>query len=248
MALVAVAVAVVIGAALQSAAGFGFSLVVAPSLFHALNPGQALTAMVVMALALSLLMLFGERRRPEIRTREVALVVGWGVPGLIAGAVVLGLLGKPILQVAVGVVVVLAAGADIVTFARAGAGPEAAPWPAFPAGLISGALTTTTGVNGPPLLLWFQRLGASQGEVRDSLAACFASLAVLSALVLLGAGMLDLGPVTAPWLLLLILLVAVGRLAGREVFVRMPPDRFRTAGLVLAVVAGLTSIVAGVTI
>lgn len=160
MALVAVAVAVVIGAALQSAAGFGFSLVVAPSLFHALNPGQALTAMVVMALALSLLMLFGERRRPEIRTREVALVVGWAIPGLIAGVVVLGLLGKPILQVVVGVVVVLAAGADIVTFARAGAGPGPAPWT------------------------------------------------------------------------LLILLVAVGRRAGREIFVRMPPDRFRTAGLV----------------
>lgn len=246
MALVAVAVAVVIGAALQSATGFGFSLVVAPSLFHALSPGQALTAMVVMALTLSLLMLFGERRRPEIRTREVALIVGWAVPGLLAGVVVLGLLDKPTLQVMVGVVVVLAALADIMIFDWAGAGSAAAPWPAFPVGLLSGALTTTTGVNGPPLLLWFQRVGVSPGEVRDSLAACFASLAVLSALVLLGAGRLELGPVTAPWLLLLILLVATGRLAGRKVFLRMHPDRFRTAGLVLAVIAGLTSIVAGV--
>jgi uncharacterized membrane protein YfcA len=76
-----VAVAVVIGAALQSATGFGFSLVVAPSLFHVLDPGQALTAMVVLTLALSLLMLFAERRRPVIRTREVALMVACAVPG-----------------------------------------------------------------------------------------------------------------------------------------------------------------------
>ncbi len=242
-----VAVAVVIGAALQSATGFGFSLVVAPSLFHVLDPGQALTAMVVLTLALSLLMLFAERRRPAIRTREVALMVACAVPGLIAGVLVLGLLNKPTLQVAVGMVVVVAAVAEAVTFARAARGPAAAPWPAGPAAFMTGALTTTTGINGPPLLLWFQRLGATPGEVRDSLAACFALLGILSALVLLSAGRLDLGSVSVPWLALLIALIAVGRPAGRQVFLRLHPDRFRTAGMVLAVIAGLASIVAGVT-
>lgn len=241
-----VMVAVVVGAALQSATGFGFSLVVAPSLFHLLAPGQALTAMVVLNLALSLLMLFGERRRPAVRTREVALLVAWALPGVIAGVVVLGLLGKPTLQVTVGVVVVLAAVAETVAFARA-APAATTPWPPLPAGLITGVLTTTTGINGPPLAMWFQRVGATSGEIRDSLAACFALLGVLSALVLLGAGRLDLGPVTVPWMLLLIFLVAVGRPAGRKAFLRLHPDRFRTAGLALAVIAGLASMVAGVT-
>ena len=237
------AVAVLIGAALQSATGFGFALVAAPAIFHALDPDAAVTVVTALSLVLSLLVLFGERRVHHVRGHEVRALVGWAVPGLVLGVVVLGAVGKPALQIGVGAAVVAAVAVDARGHRRAGRAQRA--WPPAPAGLLTGSLTTTTGVNGPPLLIWFQRRGAGPAEVRDSLAACFALLSGLSICVLLAAGRLGLGSAGAPWLAGLVALVALGRPAGRIAFLRLDHDRFRAAGAALAVIAGLASIVSG---
>jgi hypothetical protein len=104
---------------------------------------------------------------------------------------------------------------------------------------------STTGTSGPPLLLWFDHIGASPGQLRDSLGASFLALNALGAIALLapgGAGLsIDPGPVA-----LLLVLTVAGQLAGRALFLRMDAARFRAVGLALVVVTGLASIVAGV--
>lgn len=241
-----VAAAVLVGAALQSATGFGFALVTAPVLFVALEPGAALTTMIVLTTLLSMLVLLTERRDLVMHTDVVVRLVAAALPGLAFGVLLLDALAKPSLQVGVGVVVVAAALIEVRAFAVARAGGAAAtPWPLLPVGLVAGALTTTTGVNGPPLLIFFQRLGSDPHEVRDSLAACFLLYGPLGALALLATGNLSLAPVGVPELALLLALVAVGRPLGRWIFLRMSPTNFRVAGVALAVLAGASSIVAG---
>lgn len=246
--MVLVAVAVLIGAALQSATGFGFALVVSPPLFAVVGPNAALTILIVLSIALSLLVLFGERRIHQVRRPETAALMAFSAPGVVLGVMVLRLLDKPALQVGVGLAVVVGVLVD-----AAGSSPKSAEarieqsWPPAPTGLVTGTLTTTVGVNGPPLLVFFGRLGATPEETRDSLAACFVVQSVLGAAALLAFGRLELGPVSAPLMLVLLALVAVGRPLGRWLFVRLHPDRFRTAGVALAVIAGLASIAAGVT-
>ena len=52
-------VATLLGAALQSLAGFGFALVLAPAALSVLEPDEAVTTLLVLALALNALVLVG---------------------------------------------------------------------------------------------------------------------------------------------------------------------------------------------
>lgn len=240
------AAAVLVGAALQSATGFGFALVTAPVLFVVLDPAVALTTMIVLTTLLSLLVLVTERRDLVMHTGVVVRLAAAAVPGLVVGVLLLDVLGKPPLQVGVGVVVVAAALVEVRAFATARAGGAVAtPWPLLPVGFATGVLTTTTGVNGPPLLIYFQRLGSDPHEMRDSLAACFLLYGPLGALALLATDNLSLAHVGVAELALLLVLVALGRPLGRWLFLRMSATHFRVAGVALAVLAGASSIVAG---
>ncbi len=243
MTLAAVAVAVLAGAVLQSATGFGFALVSAPVLFAVFTPGEALTILILLAGALSALVLFSEARELAVRRRDVRRLILWALPGLAVGVLVLRAVDKPVLQVGVGLAVVTAALLE----ARRAASPDTAakPWPAAPVGLVSGALATTTGVNGPPMVMYFLRSGADQHEMRDSLSAVFLLYVPLSVAALAVAGQLGLSDVEPIELAGLLVLVLLGRPLGRALFLRLSEDAFRTAGIALALLAGVGSLVAG---
>lgn len=86
-----VSVAVLLGATLQAATGFGFALVAAPLMAAVLGPRSAISAIVVLAVVITVLMLVAERRRPQIEAKEAIALVAWATPGLLAGAIVLRL-------------------------------------------------------------------------------------------------------------------------------------------------------------
>jgi len=96
------AAAALLGAAVQSATGFGFALILSPALLAALEPYEAVTALLALGLALNLLVLFERGRPGSVRWRELRPVLAAAVPGLALGAAVLALLSKPTLQVVVG--------------------------------------------------------------------------------------------------------------------------------------------------
>src|SRR5215204_3034861 len=101
---VAAAGAVMAGAAVQSALGFGFALVAAPS------PEQAVGLMTLLGLEVNLLTLLAERRRPDPVWADVVAVVAWSLPGALAGVAVLRALDAVALQLLVtaGVLIALA--------------------------------------------------------------------------------------------------------------------------------------------
>jgi len=244
--VVLVAVATVVGSMLQSATSFGFALVLGPAVFAAFEPAEALTTLLVLGAVLNLLMLFTERRARVIRGDRVTLLLLWALPGLAIGALILAALPKPTLQVAVGVAVVVAAAVQAPgwTVAQARAVHDDPVWAAPLVGVTTGVLTTTTSTSGPPLVLWFQWLGLSPGELRDSLAAAFLALNALGVVALAAFG----GGIETPdpaFLIGLLILTALGQLAGRRLFERLEPDRFRDAGLVLVILAGIASVAAG---
>ena len=243
MTVAAVVASVLVGAVLQSATGFGFALVTAPVLFGVFAPGEALTILVLLAGTLSTLVLFSEGRDLAVRRGDVARLIAWGLPGLVAGVLLLRAVQKPVLQVAVGVAVIGAALLEVRRTAYAGSGTK--PWPVAPVGLVSGALTTTTGVNGPPMLMYFLRSGADPHEIRDSLAAAFLLYMPLSVAALAVGGRLGFGDVEAVEVAGLVGSVLIGRALGRALFLRLSEATFRSAGIGLALLAGVGSLVAG---
>jgi uncharacterized protein len=235
------AAGVVAGAALQSATGFGFSLVAAPLLFAAIGPAEAVGVLLVVGTFTNLLTLATEGRRPHPLRRECALLLAWAVPGALAGVAVLRALSPLALQLVLtaGIVVTLL----LRHVARRPAPVRVAPaWAAPVAGFASGALTTSTSTSGPPLVTYLLGSGHAPGRVRDTLTVCFLALGPIGALALLVTATKDAVP--DPVLLaVLVPATAIGQVAGRPMFARLAgTDRYEvvlTVVLVIAVCAGL---------
>jgi uncharacterized protein len=238
------AVVALAGAAVQSATGFGFALVLSPALLAVLDPYEAVSAVLLLGLVLNLLVLFDGRRLGPVRWRPLAPLLGAALPGLALGVLALELLSKPVLQLLVGVVVIAAAGERLLSERGAPPEPRGGVPSAAAAGLLSGALTTSITVSGPPIVLWLERRGLAAAELRATLAAVFLALNLSGGVALLLArGLGRWAP--AGDLLLLLGVVLVGHVAGRHVFHMLDERRFSIAVLVLIVVTGAASLVAG---
>lgn len=269
------ALAVFVGAGLQSATGFGFAMVTAPILFGLLGPQEAVSAGALLGIELSSLTLATERRVPRVLAGEAFALVAWSLPGLALGAVALRELPDRALSVLVAACVLGALGlrlrargdgqrgAELVRTEaeRAGQRAEVSPhvsateadassgalaptrrWRTAAAGLSSGALSTSTSLGGPPLVLALLARGASPQQLRDTLAAVFVALAVLSALVLLVAGTF----VVPRGLVALLVAALAGQVVGRRGFALLDGERHENALLAVLVLTAVVALVSSV--
>ena len=210
-------VAVFVGATVQSAIGFGFAIVAAPVVAATAGPETAAPTLALVGTLANVLLLAGERRSREVITREAVGLTAWSLPGMAAGAAVLAYASADVLSMLVAGAVLVAVAAHAFR-ARKLAGERRPParWPSTAgAGALSGALATSTGLNGPPLVLHL--LGrATPGQARDTLAAIFLVAGVLALGVFAVSGTLEV----APGLGWLALATGAGWAAGRQAFGR----------------------------
>jgi len=246
---VAAGAAVMTGAALQSSIGFGFALVSAPLLFAATSPPEAVGLLIVLALEVSLLTLLTERRRPEPVWADVIPVVAFALPGALAGVAVLRALDELALQLLVTAGVLVALAVNLRAEHREPPPPGAAHdpprWARPAAGLVSGALNTSTSTGGPPLVLLLMARGLRPAVVRDTLTASFVGMAPVSAVALAVTSTSDAVPDAAA-VAALVPLTAIGQLFGRRLFARLAHgrsyERVLTVVLLATVAAGLASV------
>jgi uncharacterized membrane protein YfcA len=231
------ALAVFLGAAVQSAVGFGFALVCAPLLFAALGPAEAVWSLNALALLVNAVTLLLEGRRPTPLGQLVLVVLVWSVPGMVAGAVLLQTVDPLWLQIALTVTVF----ATLVLRGRPGASQPAPAWAPPVAGVASGVLTTALSTAGPPLVLLLLGRGHRPAEVRDTLTTIFFAQGVLG----LGAlAVTGTDGVPGTGLLLFAAVAGGGPLAGRPLFGRLSGggyERVLTAVLVLSAAIGLVA-------
>ncbi|HEY6780297.1 MAG TPA: TSUP family transporter [Thermoleophilaceae bacterium] len=256
------AVAALAGASVQSATGFGFALLLSPALFAAVDPYEAVTALLALGLLLNLLVLADGGLGP-VYGRALAPMLLAALPGLLLGAALLAWLSQPVLQVAVGVAVLVAAAVQWQARVRSGrsAAASASAGAAAPVvvqaestsgggtlsavliGFTSGALTTSVSISGPPIVLWLEARGLRPAEIRASLAVAFLGLNLAGGLVVLATG--GARAVDLDVLVPLLVLVLVGHLLGALAFRHLDSRAFSRLALALVAVAGVASIVAG---
>jgi uncharacterized protein len=241
-----VALSALAAATIQSSTGLGFALVLGPACFALLSPESAIVAVTVLGLALNLLVLFGERRRPVVAWREVMPMLAAAAPGAVCGVLVLRALPKPVLQVAVGVAVLVAAVMVAGDRESEPAPTEGDPRARLALGFASGTMTTSAGVNGPPIALWLVRRGLNHAQVRDSLSAAFLGLGVIAAVVLAPILAATNTPVDWGALAAGLACVVAGHAVGRRLFARLQGHRYEPVLLAVIVAAGVGSIAAGV--
>jgi uncharacterized membrane protein YfcA len=238
MPLVAAA-AVAAGAALQSATGFGFSIVAAPLIFAVVDPEEAVGLLIVLGSLVNVLTLVSERRRPRPVVRECVVLLAFALPGAVAGVAVLRALDPVALQVAVslGVVATLLAR----KFARGRTTPSgAAPF----AGLAAGALTTSTTTAGPPLIVYLLGRRLEPVQIRDTMPVCFLGLGVVGVVALVVTGTSGAVP-DAGLVAVLVPVVVAGHLAGRPLFAALVRgghfEVVLTTVLIVSVATGLAA-------
>lgn len=231
--LAAVLIATVAGFA-QSVSGFGFALLSVPLLI----PWVGAPAAVVAATGLGFLLSVGTgiHQRAHIPWRTVFLVSGTALVGLPVGLLALRLLDARWLSLLIGCVVI----GMTVLIARPRTRPIRGPAIGV-AGAVSGALLTSTGMNGPPLVLALQGLGLSPRAFRAGLQTAFA-LQDIAAIV----GFTVVGRISADALTVIAAGVpglAIGWLVGDRVFSRIDPKTFRRVVLGLLAATGTFAIV-----
>jgi uncharacterized membrane protein YfcA len=235
MTLAALAAAVAVAAAVHTVSGFGFALVAAPVLVALTDPPTAVSALALLGVLVSAVTLVAGRRRPAIARGEATALVAWALPGLPVGAWLVTRLPEDAIRVAVGVLVLAALAQRRRTRA---AEKHRRPWTRPAAGLAAGALTTSTGLNGPPLVLELTGSRIPPLAVRDTLAAIFLVLGVAGAIALALAGGLRLPAGSAA----LLPAAVAGGLAGHRLHDRMSDAARARAVTAVLVLAALTAI------
>jgi uncharacterized membrane protein YfcA len=239
--IIAIALVAVVGSAAQSATGFGVALPLAPVAFALLSPADAVLAVATASLMHNVLVLTTRHGTLAIRKRESVILICAAVPGLILGAVVVSRVSKPPMQLAVGLVILAAVLFRLHEPGRVGALSSDAS--GLPTGLLAGTLTTTVGINGPPLVIWLRARDATLTQLRDTLAIVFLALnlAAIPSLAARGG--------TIPVLLVPALAAAllIGHVLGLRGHRRLSTQTLDRALVVLLTIAAGASIIAAVT-
>ncbi|MDX6725857.1 MAG: uncharacterized protein QOK49_662 [Baekduia sp.] len=236
-----VAAAALVASCVQATTGLGFALLLTPVLFAVLPPEPAIVTITISGAALNVLVLLAEGRRPRVAWGEVGPILVWAVPGGVCGLLILRGLSKPTLQIIVGVSVIVAALVRV----GSGAAPISAGSPRGRRvlGFATGALTLSTGVNGPPAALWLSRRGLGASELRDSLSAMFLGTAAIAALTL--APVLHRSDFRPGLLAAALGGTVLGHALGSRAFAQLEGRRFDIVLLVVILAAGVASVVSG---
>ncbi len=233
--LAALALALVVGALVQSTVGLGVGLVAAPVttlLAPELMPGFMLWLTLLLPVGTLL-----EGRR-EVDVRGLAWALPARVPGTVLGAVLVATLDQSALGLAIGVVVLLA----VATTASSLRVPLR-PATLVGAGLLSGVTGTVSSIGGPPMALLYQRQPVA--TIRQTLAVYFFVGAALSLTALGVGGGLDWRQ--AALAALLSPALVVGLLLAPRLRRRLAPDQVRLAVLVVCAVSAVALVVRSLT-
>ncbi|HJP65725.1 MAG TPA: sulfite exporter TauE/SafE family protein [Actinomycetota bacterium] len=232
--LALVGLSVAFAAMTQSASGFGFSLVFVPIVSVLAGPKVAVVAASTLGPLLTLSVAITERR--HIRREMVLLLAGAGVLGMPLGLWVLTHVAGRTLELIIGAVVIALTTALFFGVTL----PDR--WTVDTvAGLASGVLATSTGTNGPPVVLALQARRIPPREMRATLSAVFLLQAGLALVAFAATGQVTarVGEVVAVGLPGLIL----GRLMGDRVFGRLDERRYGGVVLILLFLAGALALI-----
>lgn len=228
---VALVTVTVIAAAVHAALGFGSGPLMVPVLLAVVEPAVAVVAAILVGIAVNVLQLIAERRRPQVAVRKLVPLWLAAVPGGVAGALAAGALSSTALAVVVAAVLMLSAMTLFLHPAPSIRLPAAAM---AGAGVVAGATAALTGIFGPLLGVVLVAAGERGAALRDGLGASFlvvGTTTIVISLFLTGAwsGFPVAGALLLP--------AVVGYLIGRRGAGRLAPGAQRRAVLV-AVLTG----------
>lgn len=235
--VVVVAAVCALASSVQAVTGFGSALVAVPLLSIVVEPVDAV--IVVTMVGLGMTTYAAQRERAHILAAPAKRMIIGGLLGMPLGLLALIRLEVEVLRIVIAVVIVVLVVA-LALRVRLGSGGRSH----WGAGVVSGALLTSTGLNGPPLVLTMQSMEVSPAESRGTLQRVFQGQDLAAVLAFIAVGRVD------PVILLLAVTgmvgVPLGWALGDRLFGRISPEVFRTLVLVTLLLSAGASVVLAV--
>ena len=229
---------------LQSATGFGFALVAGPTLYTVMEPLTAVVLVLALGQVVNLLVLFGERRRPQIDWKVVTPALLAALPGLPIGALIVQAVPEAAMRLSVGVGVCTIVIVRLLRRHQPDRPARIQHRGALVAGFTVGVLTTSTTTSGPPLAIWLTAQRMEPAAIRHAVTVIFFTLDFVGIAVLLvitGSESLT----HAGWIPALIPVAIAGHFLGHHAFLRLPPHRYTPIVLTTAFAAGTLATATG---
>ena len=228
--------AVLLGATISGLTGFGFGLVIVPIMLLLFPPPTVVVLTSSLAIASGLPILLQDRL--HIRVRIISPLLIPALIGLPIGVQILTGVDTRIIKLIAGVVVVIFAVLVARGFVIPGIRSRVAP---IVAGLSSGILGTSTGMSGPPVVLFLTDRTPAPRVFRASITFYFSLMNLVGILLVVRTGAVggrEFGIAAA-----LLPVALVGRRIGQRLHDRVDQDQFRRITFALLILTGTSGMV-----
>jgi uncharacterized membrane protein YfcA len=211
--------------------GFGLALISTPILLFVYEPRTVVVLTAIFSIFINAAVVWDSwhegRRRLSLALFVPALF------GIVVGVEVLGVIDPVYLRLGVGAIVVFSALLLVRDIELPGANTR---WGTLVAGSASGALSTSTGLAGPPIVLLLASRGLPKHEFRGTSALYFLPMSIAGLAVLALRGLVEAPEV--PLGLLLVPAAIAGKAIGTALLEHVSEKAFRAVTLALVILTG----------
>ena len=215
--------------------GFGFALISTPLLLFVYDPTTVIVLTAALSVFINVAVVWDSWRDVEKRLVLALLIPAFF--GVVAGVEVLRVVDPVYIRLAVGILVIFFALLLLREIRIPGA---ASRWGPVVAGSVSGTLSTSTGLAGPPVVLLFASRDLSKHAFRGSSALYFLFIGAAGLSILVFRGLVDSGHV--PLAFALIPAAVLGKFLGSALLKRISEKTFRRITLIIALLTGALGI------
>ena len=219
--------------------GFGLALISTPILLFVYEPRTVVVLTAIFSIFINAAVVWDSwheaRRRLSLALFVPALL------GIVVGAELLGVIDPDYVRLGVGLIVIFSAMLLVRDVRLPGADTR---WGTLVAGSASGALTTSTGLAGPPIVLLLASRGLPKHEFRGTSALYFLPISIAGLAVLAFRGLVDSSEV--PLGLLLVPAAIVGKAVGTALLKHVSEKAFRAVTLGLVILTGTLGVATAV--
>jgi uncharacterized membrane protein YfcA len=217
--------------AVSGLTGFGLALISTPLLLFVYDPRTVVVITVALSIFINFAVVWDSWR--DAQRRVVIALLPPAFVGIVMGVEVLRVVNPLYIRLAVGVVVVFSALLLLRDIQLPGAETR---WGTVLAGWASGALSTSTGLAGPPIVLLLASRGLPKRVFRGSSALYFLVMSVAGVVVLFYRRLFDASDVQL--MLILIPAAFLGKVIGTAMLKRISEKTFRTITLSIVILTG----------
>jgi uncharacterized protein len=222
--------------AVSGLTGFGLALISVPLLLFVYEPRTVIVITAVLSVIINLAVVWDSWRDAD--QRIVVALLPSALVGVIVGTEVLRTVDPDYIRLGVGIVVVFSALLLLRDVRLPGAGTR---WGTVVAGSTSGALSTSTGLAGPPIVLLLASRGFPKRAFRGSSALYFLAMSLVGLAVLYIRGIF--GADHVPLALALIPAAFLGKAIGTAMLKRISEGAFRGVTLGIVILTGTLGVV-----